>query len=294
MIDTDETWNSAEHFPSFYSNTSQWRGWGPWELGNAHSLTQNEFLQWLWGFCCERWEISQPFFGILLLFMSTKPGQGISAWDLPVKHLWSIQTCFRNLIFSIHHPFLETFHRNVLNIMTVLTSINTGQYFLSWSKLLKCCYSISQEASCRELLGWEQMSSLPTRSKWKTSATKGKEREQQWYVDILVVAEWCFIAYSWRRLWTVQDALGYPGAKPRPQVSCDLCFIFTVNPILGLHQSLSNISNWKSVIIGWRQWPARMDAWLPMSNSPRRGWKSFILLGRGWILKLIIVMHSQK
>lgn len=87
---------------------------------------------------------------------------------------------FQKSDFSIHHPFFETFHRNVLNIMTVLTSINTGQYFLSWSKLLKCCYSISQEASCRELLGWEQMSSLPTRSKWKTSATKGKEREQQW------------------------------------------------------------------------------------------------------------------
>lgn len=52
MIDTDETWNSAEHFPGFSSNTSQWRGWGPWQLGNAHSLTQNEFPQWFWGFCC--------------------------------------------------------------------------------------------------------------------------------------------------------------------------------------------------------------------------------------------------
>lgn len=128
---------------------------------------------------------------------------------------------FQKSDFSIHHPFLETFHRSVLNIMTVLTSINTGQYFLSWSKLLKCCYSISQKASCRGLLGWEQMSSLPTRSKWKTSATKGKAREQQWYVDILVVAEWYFITYSWRRLWTVQDSLGHPGAEPRPQVTCD-------------------------------------------------------------------------
>lgn len=62
-----------------------------------------EFLLWKVG-------VFPAFFWVLLLFMSTKPGQGISAWDLPVKHLWGIRTCFRNLIFPfiIHSLRLST------------------------------------------------------------------------------------------------------------------------------------------------------------------------------------------
>lgn len=108
MIDTDETWNSAELFPGFYSNMRQWKGWGPWSWG-MHTHRHKMSFPVALGFCCERWGISQPFLKILWLFMSTILGQGISAWDLPVKHLWGTQTCFRNLVFLFIIHFLRLF-----------------------------------------------------------------------------------------------------------------------------------------------------------------------------------------
>ena len=107
--------------------------------------------------------------------------------------------------------------------MTLLTSIKTGRYFLSWSKLLKKCSSISHKASCRELLGWEEMSSLAARSKWKTSVIQGRKKEHQWYVDILIHVECYFIAWSWIRLCSEQGALVHPDVKN--QALCNLAVL---------------------------------------------------------------------
>lgn len=55
----------------------------------------------------------------------------------------------------------------------------------------------------------------------KPVQSREKKGGQQRCADILAHAEWYFIAWSWMRLQTVQDALVHPGTKPKPQVTCD-------------------------------------------------------------------------
>lgn len=107
----------------------------------ARSPTQNEFPQRLWASCCERWGPPQPFWKFAAFHehytwaghFCLRCSYPRSTCETSLEHL----NAFQKSDFPSHRPFLGTFHRNILNIMTVLTSINAGQYFLSWSKSLK-------------------------------------------------------------------------------------------------------------------------------------------------------------
>lgn len=135
MIDTDETWNSAELFPGFYSNMRQWKGWGPWSWG-MHTHQHKMSFPVALGFLL--WKVGDfsAFFFNFVAFHEHYTWPGHFCLRSTCETSLGYPNLFQKPGFSIHHPFLETFYRNVLNIMTVLTSINTGQYFLSWSKLL--------------------------------------------------------------------------------------------------------------------------------------------------------------
>lgn len=79
-------------------------GLGGHGLGKAGSPIENEFPHWLWGSAVKGGGFPSLLWA-LLLFTSSAPGQGISAWDVLtqdplVKHLWGTRSHFRNLILS--------------------------------------------------------------------------------------------------------------------------------------------------------------------------------------------------